>query len=56
MKLTSVHHIAVINSNYEKSYDFYVNRLGLKVIFDKFNEMKKDGEAQPALETENKDE
>ena len=28
MKLTSVHHIAVINSNYEKSYDFYVNRLG----------------------------
>ena len=28
----------------------------LKVIFDKFNEMKKDGEAQPALETENKDE
>ena len=34
MKLTSVHHIAVINSNYEKSYEFYVNRLGLKVIFD----------------------
>jgi hypothetical protein len=28
----------------------------LKVIFDKFNEMKKDGEAQPALQTENKDE
>ena len=28
----------------------------LKVIFDKFNEMKKDGEAQPVLETENKDE
>lgn len=28
----------------------------LKVIFDKFNEMKKDGEAQPALEAENKDE
>ena len=34
MKITCVHHIAVINSNYEKSYDFYVNRLGLKVIFD----------------------
>ena len=28
VKLTSVHHIAVINSNYEKTYDFYVNRLG----------------------------
>ena len=34
MKLTSVHHIAVINSNYEKTYAFYVNHLGLKVIFD----------------------
>ena len=28
----------------------------LKMIFDKFAEMKKDGEQQPALETENKDE
>ena len=27
----------------------------LKMIFDKFNEMKQDGEIQPALETENKD-
>ena len=34
MKLTSVHHIAVINSNYEKTYDFYVNKLGFNVIFD----------------------
>ncbi len=28
----------------------------LKMIFDKFAEMKQDGEAQPALETQNKDE
>lgn len=34
MKLNAVHHIAVINSDYEKTYDFYVNRLGLEVIFD----------------------
>ena len=34
MKLTSVHHIAVINSDYEKTYDFYVNKLGFNVIFD----------------------
>ena len=34
MKLTSVHHIAVINTNYEKTYDFYVNKLGFNVIFD----------------------
>ena len=34
MKLTSVHHIAVINTDYEKTYDFYVNKLGFNVIFD----------------------
>ena len=34
MKLTSVHHIAIINSDYEKSYDFYVNKLGFDVVFD----------------------
>ena len=34
MKLTTVHHIAIINSDYEKTYDFYVNRLGLEVVFD----------------------
>ena len=33
-KIDTVHHIAVVNTNYEKSYDFYVNKLGLKVIFD----------------------
>ena len=33
-KISAVHHIAVVNTNYEKSYDFYVNKLGLKVIFD----------------------
>ena len=41
MKITSVHHIAVINSNYEKSYDFYVNRLGLKL--EKVHEFPMDG-------------
>ena len=41
MKITSVHHIAVINSNYEKSYDFYVNRLGLKL--EKVHEFPTDG-------------
>lgn len=33
-KIDAIHHIAVVNTNYEKSYDFYVNKLGLKVIFD----------------------
>ncbi|RSD25525.1 SMU1112c/YaeR family gloxylase I-like metalloprotein [Mesobacillus subterraneus] len=32
MKLTKIHHIAVICSDYERSKDFYINILGLKVI------------------------
>lgn len=31
MKLTKIHHIAIICSNYEKSKDFYVRILGLKL-------------------------
>lgn len=34
MKLNSVHHIAIIGTNYERSYDFYVNKLGFKVVYD----------------------
>lgn len=34
MKLNAVHHIAIINSDYEKTYDFYVNKLGLTLISD----------------------
>jgi len=32
MKLNKIHHIAIICSNYERSKNFYVNILGLKVI------------------------
>lgn len=32
MKLNKIHHIAIICSNYEKSKEFYVNILGLKII------------------------
>ncbi|SFC38208.1 VOC family protein [Clostridium uliginosum] len=32
MKLNRIHHVAIICSNYEKSKDFYVNILGLKII------------------------
>ena len=34
MKLDTMHHIAIIGTDYEKSYDFYVNKLGFKVVFD----------------------
>lgn len=32
MKISRIHHIAIICSNYEKSKDFYVNVLGFKII------------------------
>lgn len=28
MKLAAIHHVAIIVSDYEKSKDFYVNKLG----------------------------
>jgi glyoxylase I family protein len=38
MKLTKLHHIAIICSNYEKSKDFYVRILGLTPIREVFRE------------------
>ena len=32
MKLKAVHHVALIVSDYDKSYEFYVNQLGFEVI------------------------
>lgn len=32
MKLNAVHHVALIVSDYEKSRDFYVNKLGFEII------------------------
>ena len=34
MELKTIHHVAVISSSYEKSYEFYVNQLGFKVRSD----------------------
>ena len=36
MNLNSIHHIAIIASNYEVSKDFYVNKLGLKIIRENY--------------------
>lgn len=36
MHLNSIHHIAIIASNYEVSKDFYVNKLGLKMIRENY--------------------
>jgi glyoxylase I family protein len=38
MILNKIHHIAIICSNYEKSKDFYVNILGLKIIREIYRE------------------
>ncbi|WP_019785264.1 VOC family protein [Streptococcus sobrinus] len=32
MNLKAIHHVAIIVSDYEKSRDFYVNKLGFAVI------------------------
>ncbi|RDY27559.1 VOC family protein [Romboutsia weinsteinii] len=38
MKLNKIHHVAIICSDYEKSKDFYVNILNLKVINECYRE------------------
>lgn len=38
MKLNKIHHIAIICSDYEKSKEFYVNTLGLKIIKETYRE------------------
>ncbi|WAC40318.1 VOC family protein [Pedobacter sp. SL55] len=36
-----IHHIAIICSNYERSKDFYVNKLGFTVLAEVFREERK---------------
>jgi glyoxylase I family protein len=38
--LKSIHHAAIICSDYEKSKDFYVNKLGLKIIAETYREAR----------------
>lgn len=35
---TSIHHIAIICSDYEKSKDFYINKLGFSIIRETYRE------------------
>lgn len=41
MKLNKIHHIAIICSNYERSKEFYVNILGLKIIKEIYRKERK---------------
>ncbi len=42
MKLSSIHHVAIIVSDYEVSKDFYVNKLGFEIIRENYRPDKKD--------------
>ena len=42
MKLTEIHHVAIIASDYEKSRAFYVDKLGFEVIREVYREERKD--------------
>ena len=42
MNLSTIHHIAIIVSDYEKSKDFYVNKLGFTVIRENYRPQKND--------------
>lgn len=42
MNLTTIHHIAIIVSDYEKSKDFYVNKLGFEIIRENYREDRND--------------
>lgn len=42
MKLTQIHHVAIIASNYEKSRHFYVDLLGFEVIRENYRKERND--------------
>ena len=42
MDLSMIHHVAIIVSDYEKSKDFYVNKLGFEIIRENFRPQKND--------------
>ena len=42
MVLQNLHHVAIIASDYEKSKDFYVNKLGFQVIKEEYREVQND--------------
>lgn len=42
LKLTAIHHVAIIVSDYEVSKDFYVNKLGFRVIRENYRAERKD--------------
>ena len=59
MKLSAIHHVAIIVSDYEAAKDFYVNKLGFEVIRENYRADRDDwkidlrvGDASDAIELE----
>lgn len=42
LKLDQIHHVAIIVSDYEKSRDFYVNKLGFSVLRENYRPQRGD--------------
>lgn len=42
MELKEIHHVAIIASDYEKSKDFYVNKLGLPLVREVYRKERQD--------------
>lgn len=42
MDLNTMHHVAIITANYGKSKDFYVNKLGFKIIRENYRSDRDD--------------
>lgn len=42
MNLSSIHHIAIIVSDYARSKDFYVNKLGFAIIRENYRQERND--------------
>ena len=42
MQLQKIHHVAIITSNYEKTMDFYVHKLGFEIIRENKREERHD--------------
>lgn len=50
MKLQKIHHVAILTSDYEKSKDFYVNKLGFEIIRDNYRPNREDYKLDLRLE------
>lgn len=59
MKLSAIHHVAIIVSDIQSAKDFYVDKLGFEVIRENYREQRKDwkldlkiGDGDEAIELE----